>query len=82
MTIRYKATAEGNVPLTASENAELEAIIAKRDTEALRLAILEQIRDLEITVTPRRIRESALTQAGKDWLADVDAQIAALRAQL
>ena len=28
-----------------------------------------------------QVREAALTEAGKAWLADVDAQIAALRAQ-
>jgi hypothetical protein len=43
--------------------------------------ILEQIATLESTVTQRRLREAALgTDNG--WLADIDAQIAALRAQL
>ena len=44
-------------------------------------AIDAQIQALENTVTQRRLREAALTEAGKAWLADVDAQIAALRAQ-
>jgi hypothetical protein len=40
-----------------------------------------QIATLETSVTPRRMREAVLgTDAG--WLADVDVQIAALRAQL
>ena len=39
-------------------------------------AILKQIADLEATQTPRRIRE------GGQWLADLEAQIAALRVQL
>jgi len=41
--------------------------------------ILTQIKDLEATATPRRIRES-LTDA--TWMKALDAQIAALRGQL
>lgn len=44
-------------------------------------AIDAQILALEATVTQRRLREAALTEAGRAWLADLDAQIAALRAQ-
>jgi len=44
-------------------------------------AIDAQIAALEATVTQRRLREAALTETGKAWLADLDAQIAALRAQ-
>lgn len=40
-----------------------------------------QILALEATVTNRRLREAALTDEGRAWLADLDAQIAALRAQ-
>lgn len=40
-----------------------------------------QIQVLEATVTQRRLREAALTEEGRDWLADVDAQIADLRSQ-
>ena len=40
-----------------------------------------QIAVLEASVTQRRIREAALTATGKAWMADVDAQIAALRKQ-
>jgi hypothetical protein len=40
-----------------------------------------QILALEATVTQRRMREAALTDEGKAWLADVDARITALRAQ-
>lgn len=45
-------------------------------------AILREIAALEATVTQRRMREAALTDQGKTWLAAVDAQIAALRVQL
>jgi hypothetical protein len=44
-------------------------------------ALDAQILALEATVTQRRLREAAITEAGKAWLADLDAQIAALRAQ-
>jgi hypothetical protein len=44
--------------------------------------IIAQIFQLEITITPRRLREATLTVEGKTWLEGVDAQIAALRAQL
>ena len=44
--------------------------------------ILAQIADLEASVTDRRLREAMLTDAGRAWLADVDAQIAALRGTL
>lgn len=42
-------------------------------------AIMAEIAALEATVTNRRLREAALTEDGKAWLADVDARIAALR---
>lgn len=41
--------------------------------------ILTEIAQLEATVTPRRHREALLTDLGRQWLADVDSQIAALR---
>ena len=47
-----------------------------------RPAILSKIDVLEAKVTPRRQREALLTDVGKTWLADIDEQIAALRAQL
>lgn len=47
-----------------------------------REVILAEIAALEATVTNRRLREAALTEDGKAWLADVDARIAALRGTL
>ena len=46
------------------------------------VAILAQIAAFEASISPRRQREALLTVAGKDWLAGVDAQIAALRVTL
>lgn len=47
-----------------------------------RESVLAQIVALEAQQTPRRIREAALTDEGRAWLEALDAQIAALRAQL
>lgn len=46
-----------------------------------REALLAQIVDMEAQQTPRRVREAALGIDG-GWLADLEAQIATLRAQL
>lgn len=43
---------------------------------------MDHIRNLEATITPRRLREALLTQEGKAWLADVEDQIAAYRGQI
>lgn len=60
----------------------LDVEVAEANQEAARTAsIFNQIATLEATVTQRRLREATLgTDSG--WLAGVDAQIAALRAQL
>ena len=41
-----------------------------------------QILEIEETITPRRMREATLTEAGRAWLVERDAEIAALRARL
>jgi hypothetical protein len=61
---------------TPEEVAEIEV----RKTAPV--PILAQILAIEATVTQRRLREAVTTVEGKAWLADVDSQIAALRAQL
>ena len=40
---------------------------------------LDEIRNLEASVTPRRLREAVLTEEGKAWLANIESQIATLR---
>lgn len=42
----------------------------------------DEIIALEDSVTPRRLREAALTEEGKAWLQGVDDEITALRNQL
>jgi|DEB19_MinimDraft_3_1074340.scaffolds.fasta_scaffold24088_2 hypothetical protein len=40
---------------------------------------LDEIRNLEAQITPRRLREAVLTPEGKAWLEGIEAQISALR---
>ena len=40
---------------------------------------LDEIRNLEAQITPRRLREAVLTPEGKAWLGGIEAQISALR---
>ena len=65
---------------TPEEVAEIEA--RQSSPSVLNAPILAQISSLEATITQRRLRESVTTVDGKTWLANVDTQIAALRAQL
>jgi len=44
--------------------------------------ILEQIAALEAQISVRRLRESIISDDGKTWLANIDAEIADLRGQL
>lgn len=61
--------------------SEADADALRNPAQTLTQIVDAQILALEATVTQRRLREAALTEAGRAWLADVDAQIAALRAQ-
>lgn len=63
--------------ISDDEGKALEASPALTEREA----IINQIADLEMQATPRRLREAAL---GEDdgWLKDLDAKISALRAKL
>lgn len=79
--VRFHATAEGNVPFTAAEEAEADAAAALFIAAAPRRAALENIAALEAQVTPRRVRE-AIRGNGKAWLDGIDDQIAALRTQI
>jgi hypothetical protein len=79
--MRHHATVDGPVPFTAEEEAEADAREAAWQAgEGKRLA-LAQIAKLEASITERRRREAILGIDG-GWLANIDAQIATLRAQL
>lgn len=69
------------VELTEAELLQVAKDTADAEERAKYEEGLSQILALEAAVTQRRLREAALTDEGKTWLADVDAQIAALRAQ-
>ncbi len=64
----------------------LTLVTAVRDVAPVvpdpKMEILGAIATLEAQQTPRRLREAALTEGGKAWLADLDARIATLRGQL
>ena len=67
---------------TPDEVAEIDTRKAEAEAAAPNQSILAQIAALEATATPRRLREAVTTTQGKAWLAALDAQIAALRAQI
>lgn len=65
-----------------ADMAEAEARKAAAEAAAPHRAILAQIAILEAKETPRRLAEAVLSDAGKAWLEDNRAQIAALRSEL
>ena len=67
---------------TPEEVAEIEQRKIDGATVAVNAPVLSAITALESTVTPRRIREAVTTDAGKTWMASIDAQIADLRKTL
>lgn len=92
---QYQTTSDASTILRVDDGAYIPVIPGNADYElflvdggeleecgsALNTTINAQILALEATVTQRRLREAALTEAGRTWLADVDAQIDLLRAQ-
>jgi hypothetical protein len=76
-----------DIPFTAEEEAEWDAQEAAALANAPREAALAEISRLESTITPRRLREASAdtaagSAAGRTWLKEVDALIAAERAKL
>lgn len=68
-----------NIPMpTAEDLAVCEAAVLAKQAKVEKLA---QIAALEAQVTPRRIREAVLS-GDSSFIADIDAQIAAIRATL
>ena len=70
-----------DVPFTPEEEVEWDAMEAAHAAEAPKIALRSQIASLEYQISVRRQRE-AILGTDNGWLADIDAQIAALRAQL
>lgn len=69
------------VDMTPQEIAAQEAMEAEWDGQRVRAQIIEQIQELELLETPRRISE-AILGLDNGWLANNRTQIAALREQL
>ena len=79
---RHHMTQDGPVPFTAEEEAEADAREqAWADGTVSRNAFYE-IQKLESTITPRRIRDALANDAGKSWVAAVEAKIATERGKL
>lgn len=74
--------ASESVSLSPEEQAALDAQRAAAAANRQRDDLLQQIVAIETMVTQRRLRDAILTPEGAAWLADVEAQIAARRAQL
>ncbi len=67
------------IPLTPEEISAAQA--AANSPEVIRERIMAQIYALEAQITPRRMREAILGTDG-GWLAGIEANIEAIRAQL
>ena len=67
---------------TASEGAERQARELAWSNGAGVRAALSEISRLETLITNRRLREAALTAAGKTWLQGIEDLIAVERAKL
>lgn len=71
-----------NWPSDLEQPANMEELRAEYAAFEAGLPIRIQIKALEAEITERRKREAILTDAGKQWLANKEAEIEALRAQL
>ena len=81
MNRTYKVNGETFTMTKAEEDARDIEEKAWAD-EAPKRNALNEIHRLEGTITPRRLRDSILTDEGKAWLADVEAKIATERGKL
>lgn len=70
------------VILISDEISALNEINNKWQQLQIKRDVLLKIRNLEDSVTPRRIREACLTDDAKQWLSNVNNQIITLRGQL
>lgn len=70
------------ITLTPEEEAQRDAEEKAWADGATKREAQAEIERLEFTVTPRRLRDSVLTDEGKAWLTDVEGKIAVERAKL
>ena len=71
--------AEQIIPFTKSEEDIADSEEAVFEASKASRAAIAAIRHLEGLVTQRRIRESVTTDAGKEWLVAIEAEIAEQR---
>ena len=70
------------VLLSDAEVAEREALVESDRIRIFRDSKIYSIQAKEASITPRRLRDALLTDAGKLWLEAVEAEIAQLRIEL
>ncbi|NLG06031.1 MAG: hypothetical protein GX567_19715 [Clostridia bacterium] len=68
--------------VTAKTVATAEKPDTRDPVAAVRSQVQARIDAIEAQITPRRLREAVLTPEGAVWLAEREAEIAALREQL
>jgi ribosomal protein S19E (S16A) len=81
MTRTYKVNGE-TFTMTQAENDDRDLEEKAWADGATKRNALAEIEKLEGTITPRRLRDSVLTDEGKAWLTDVEAKIATERGKL
>ena len=70
------------VPLTDEEKQTIKDATKRLSDEAPKREAMANILSLEGEITPRRIRDSVLTDDGKTWLENKEKEIAVERAKL
>ena len=79
---RYHGTPEGRIPFTEEEELAWDAQEKVAKEARPRRNAMAEIKRLENTVTPRRLRDALASDEGKAWVADVEALIAVERTKL
>lgn len=79
---RFKNINGIRTQFTAEEEAQRDAEEKAWADEAPKRNALNEIHRLEGTITPRRLRDSVLTDEGKAWLTNVESLIAIERGKL
>ena len=72
--------AEADVEVGYCTDDEHEVMLAALKTDAQK--VKDTIKQLESTITPRRLRDALANDEGKKWVADVEALIATERGKL
>ena len=79
---RHHMTSTGPVPFTDQEETDRDAEEQVWTDGAVVRNAIKEIARLESTITPRRLRDALASDAGKKWVAAVEAKIATERGKL